>query len=310
MNNELSKEQILNFVKTQWKPLLLGGLIVIGLLITLIIPRGKSGLTPKPGNSISNSNNKSNTPTKTPFNLFGIFNNSQNKDKGNTKPQQDTNLKNINSGNPTASIPTVIKTLSSNGTTISQTLSTSGVTQTAQGTINPNGNIQTGVDSSTQPDKIAIVFKNPDGTTTTYFPPGTPPDEVRWGRYTNTKSKYAINYPVNWQFVYSVDGNGFEGVALYPPGVNPNDRNSPHIGFGMSSKFLMPAGESEGSLITPVTVDGNSGKLYTNGPLGDSYIASVLNYSDNYFGLAGTKSDATFAYVYYYMIYSLTFNTE
>ncbi len=227
MNSELRKEKLLSFVKAQWKLLALGGLILISLVVTLVIPAGNKTAQVTPGTNINNgvgSAPNNNTPTKKPFNPFGFLQNSQDKDKSNTKNQTDTSLKNINSGNTNAPIPSVITKIASNGSKTTQPLSSGSTTQTTQGTISSDGSIQTGVDSNTQPDGIAVVFDNGDGTTTTYVPPGTPPDEVRWGRYTNNTSKYAINFPSNWQYFYSIDANGYEGTALYPPGVDPMTR--------------------------------------------------------------------------------------
>ncbi len=312
--DNLTKEGIIIFLRAQWKPVTLGGIILLSLFITLLIPnKARNSLSNPTGNTLGRENNNStNKPEskKQPFNPFGfLFDN--NVKKGKLANEASSPLKNIPNGNTTVQIPSTIVKVQPNGTRIKQSINSTGTTQTAQGTIQQNSNLQTGVDSNVKADDIRIIFQNPDGTTFTYIPPSTPPGEVRWGRYSNTKSKYAINYPSNWQFLYSTDSNGFEGVALYPPGVDPNDANSPFIGFGMSASFLLPAASNiAGAYVTPLTVDGIHGSLYTNGSLGASYIASTLSYSSNYFGLGASKSDATFAYVYYYMLNSLTFNIE
>ncbi len=308
---DLTKEKLVIFIKKQRIPIILVSLVLVIAVSGFAIFRGSQKTLPATNGRTGNSINQPNvTPTKKPFNPFAIFDKPEETDDSN-KSTADTSLKNIHSGNPLAPIPSSIKKIQSDGKVTAQPLVGGSIVQTTQGTINSTGNIQTGVDSNTQVDNIRIVFQNPDGTTTTYIPPGTPPDEVRWGRYSNTTSKYAINIPINWQFVYSIDGNGHEGVALYPPNVNVNDPNVPYIGFGITESFLLPvAGNVENSYTTPLIVDGITGTLYTNGSLGNSYVASVLQYSGKYFGLGASKSDATFAYVYYYMINSLTFNTE
>lgn len=160
------------------------------------------------------------------------------------------------------------------------------------------------------PANIQVVFQNPDGTTTNYVPPGTPPLEVRWGRYTNYQDGYAIDYPINWQIdVQSVDGH--EGVTVYAPGADVNNSESPHIGFGWSSSYLIAAsGPLANAFDTAIIADGVSGTLYTNGPLGQSFIATIFPYHSGYLGLGSNSSDASFAYVYYYMLYSLRFNIQ
>ncbi len=313
-NNNFNTEQVMSFLRNQWKPV---GLIVITfliLIVTLLIPSGgKNNTRNNPGRQgISNqstknspdSSNKSSSPLSF---LFGTK-----KESSNTKQQIiPTGVKtppNVITSNTSQSTVTRIQP---DGTATTQKVTGTSVVNTTQGTINPNTNIATDLTSNTQQDILSMVFQNPDGTTFTYIPPGTPPDEVRWARYTNNIAKYAINYPYNWQFVYSVE-NGNEGIALYPPGSNPNDPNSQYIGFGIANNFLLPT-TNEGSVsahITPIIADGVPGNLYTNGAIGNSYIASVFSYSGKYFGLAGSKSDTTFAYVYYYMLQSLTFNIE
>lgn len=311
--NNFSKETILIFFKTQWKYIIPGVMITLVLLL-LIIFATKKNKTP----STPTANIRINgvipagiiTPTKKPFSLIGLFGGSEKKSATvlNTKTT-DKKLKNIPSGDLSAAIPSVITRVASSGSKSTQALSAGSSVQTSQGTIDPIANIQTGVDSNKQPDNISVIFKNPDGTTTTYIPAGTPPGDIRWGRYTNNKSKYAINYPINWQFTYTLDEFGFEGIALYPPGADLNDKNGPHIGFGMSETFLLPSALSTAGTpyTTPIKSDGITGNLYTNGPLGNSYIASTFKYNGYYFGLGSTKSDPLFAYIYYYMIYSLTF---
>jgi hypothetical protein len=310
--NNLTTEQIISFFKKQWKLAGMTFAILIFLIITLSLPgKDNKATTPRPGTSnvVNNTNNK--TTSKKSQNPFSFLFNSK-KDDTNSSATQ-----NVTSGvtpppSPVAAqaSPSTITKIEASGAKTMQTVAVGTVINTVQGTINPNTNIAQDLSSNTEVDNIRIIFQNPDGTTFTYIPPGTPPDEVRWGRYTNAKEKYAINYPSNWQFVYSLE-DGHEGVALYPPGVNQNDPKSPFIGFGITSSFLLPAGgDTANAQITSIVVDGVSGDLYTNGPLGSSYIASILSYSGKYFGLGGSKSDATFAYVYYYMINSLTFNTE
>lgn len=312
---DLTQEKVMIFLKEQWKPVMLGTLIVLGLVITILIP-SKNSSQGNPTKNVTNKNGANTTGNnsvtdKKPFNLFGFLIDKKEKTDGSTQRSASAALINIPTGNPAVTIPSTIIKKSASGTSTTQTLNQNGTTQTAQGIIDTQVNIQTGVNSNTQPDNIAIVFQNPDGSTFTYIPPGTPPDDVRWGRYKNTKSNYEINYPSNWQFVYSIDSDGFEGIALYPPGADINNRNSPLIGFGMSASFLLPTvGDTGGALKTPLIVDGKNGSLYTNGSFGDSYIASILSYSGNYFGLGSSKTDATFAYVYYYMINSLTFGGE
>lgn len=308
---DLTKEQVIEFIKRKKIAVALVSTTVFIVIVGLWIYGSSRNPTRVEDETANNTNNQTTnaTPSKKPFNPLGLFENSEKNDDS-SKKTIATSLENIHSGDPSAPIPASLKKVQ-NGQVTSQPLTSGSIIQTTQGSINPNGNIQTGVDSSTQVDNIRIVFQNPDGTTFTYIPPGTPPDEVRWGRYTNDKFKYAINFPINWQFVYSLDENGNEGVALYPPNVDPNSSSSPFIGYGTTDNFSLPTVlDTTGALATPLIVDGYQGTLYTNGPVGQSYIASVLKYSNKFFGLGASKSDATFAYVYYYMINSLTFNIE
>lgn len=304
---DLTKEQIIDFIKRQKILIILVGAVLLILIVLIVVFTTRPKVVTK--GRTGNNQQSGAIPTKKPFDPFGLSG-KEDRTEDSDNEAIATSLKNIHSGNPSAPLPSSIKNVQTNGSTTNIPLASGSITQTSQGTVNPNGNIQTGVGSNVQEDNIRIVFQNPDGTTTTYIPPGTPPDEVRWGRYTNNVGKYAINYPSNWQFIYSVN-SGNEGVALYPPNVNINDPTSPYIGFGLTNSFLLPViGNTENSLITSILVDGVSGNLYTNGPLGNSYIASVMQYSGKYFGVGASKSDATFAYVYYYMLNSLTFNIE
>lgn len=309
--SDLKSEQIKTFLRNQWKPVSLVAVIFIILIITLLIPGKEKNTRNTPGRqTVSNETTKSNPEAgKKSFNpLSFIF-----------PPKKDNNSRqqNIPTGviippnaTTTSTDKSIVIKVLPDGTKTTQTVTGTATVNTAQGTINTNTNIAQDLTSNTQVDNLRIIFQNPDGTTFTYIPPGTPPDEVRWARYTNNVAKYAINYPSNWQFAYSTE-NGNEGIALYPPGSNPNDPNSDYIGFGLTNSFLLPTGGDGGNaLITGIIADGVSGNLYTEGPLGESYIASIFSYTGKYFGLAGSKSDVTFAYVYYYMLQSLTFNIE
>jgi hypothetical protein len=311
----MNKEQINRLIylaKNQWKPIALGVLILVSLIVTLLIPSGgKDAKEEDPGAAVrmaSENSADSPTPTKKPLNPFGFLFDKDKEDKeagGAVRPTPPAFPGNVINENTSRSTVTKVN---SDGTSSTQTISGTGSIKTSQGIINPNTNIEKDISGNEDQDNIAIVFQNPDGTTTKYIPPGTPPDEVRWARYINRKENYEINYPFNWQFVYSVDGNGHEGIALYPPGVNKNDPRSQYVGFGVTRSFLLPAvGDTSNALVTPIRVDGVSGDLYTNGPLGNSYIASIFSYNGNYFGLGASKSDTTFAYVYYFMLHSLTF---
>ena len=313
---KIDKEQldrIIIFVKKQWKPVSLAILILVSLIITLTIPGDrKNNLDTHPGagGKLRNNNTSKNSPTPTekPSNPFKfLFGNEDEKISPTvaiTPPAFPQNVVTESTQKST------ITKISSDGTTTTETVSAGSALKTSQGTIDTNINVGE-TTGSEEEDYIAIIFQNPDGTTTNYIPPGTPPDEVRWARYINEVGDYEINYPFNWQFVYSADSNGHEGIALYPPGVNKNDPNAPFIGFGITQSLLLPTADNKTKVLkTPIQVDGIPGELYTNGPLGASYIASVFTYNSNYFGLGGSKSDVTFAYVYYFMIHSLTFNTE
>lgn len=309
-NEQIS--QLIIFCKKQWKPLALCGLIFFSLLITLTIPSNakKSNIPPinTQGRIPNDGSEKKPDSEKKPFNLLGfLFNQKKEESKQQDNSQALNNLPNVISPQTTLSTVTQLK---SDGTKVVQKLDGKSVISTAQGTINPNVNLNNVISGNVQQDNISMVFLNPDGTTTTYIPPGTPPDEIRWAEYTNHNDKYAIIYPYNWKFFYSVS-DGHEGIALYPPGVDPLDSKSPYIGFGMTDDFHVPiAGEAQGTYLTPIIVDGETGGLYTNGPLGNSFIASVISYNGKYFGLGSSKSDATFAYVYFYMINSINFNAE
>lgn len=310
--NDLKTEKIISYIKKQWKPFSLVAVILVALIVTLLIPNKDNNTRKTPGSTaIGNQTPKSNPDSeKKSFNPLTILFGPKKDDRNNQNNNIPTGVKPQPNVTAAASSGSTITKVLPDGTKTTQQATGSSTINTTQGTINPNANISQGIASNTQVDNLRIVFQNPDGTTFTYIPPGTPPDEVRWARYTNNVAKYAINYPSNWQFVYSVtDGN--EGIALYPPGSSPNNPASHYIGFGVTNSFLLPAtGDTSNALVTSIVADGVSGNLYTEGPLGNSYIASVFSYSGKYFGLGGSKSDATFAYVYYYMLQSLTFNIE
>lgn len=312
IDNQLINKMLI-FCRKQWKLLALSGLILFSLLVTLTLPSKNKNVVTNP-NSIQSSNpsdsSKSNSgSTNKPFNLFGIvFGPKKQESKSSqTNSQALNNLPNIITSKTSQSTVTLI---APDGSKVTQTVSGSKSISTAQGTINPNANIKAEIAGNTTLDYIYINFKNTDGSTTTYIPPGTPPDEIRWAVYTNHTDNYSLIYPYNWQFFYTIV-SGHEGVALYPPGVDINDSKSPYIGFGTTDDFHLPTvGEAQGTLLTPIRVDGIDGGLYTNGPLGNSFVASVMPYLGKFFGLGSSKSDATFSYVYYYMINSINFNAE
>lgn len=208
-----------------------------------------------------------------------------------------------NGSGTTGSSSTTQKTSQTSSATQSQSGSSQSQTTTgAKATSTPTAPTSTPV-----PPNIQIVFENPDGSTTSYKPPGTPPTEVKWGRYVSYQDHYAIDYPVNWQIdVGIVDGH--EGITLYAPGANKNDPETPYIGFGWSESYLVAAsGSLTNAYDTSLLISGIPGTLYTDGPLGSSFIASIFPYQNGYFGLGTNVSDATFAYVYYYMLHSLEF---
>jgi hypothetical protein len=312
MNNSLTKEQVTNFFKARWKPLAAVGIVLFMLFITLLIPgKSKNATNTIPTNrgSVNGSSGTNNLTNKTANPLDLLFGTGKSRQTQNQKVETSVVKPPPDAINAKTSVSSITKVLQ-NGSKEVQKVTANSIFSTAQGTINPNASIAQDLASNTHADNITIAFLNPDGSTFTYIPPGTPPDDVRWARYTNENDKYAINYPFNWQFVYSFN-NGHEGVALYPPGVDLNDSNSPFIGFGVSDAFHLPAvGNSTGAYVTPIVVDGIAGDLYTNGSLGNSYVASVLPDSGRYFGLGSKISSTTFIYVYYYMLHSLTFNVQ
>lgn len=300
-------------IKSQWKLFGLCCFILISLIVTLLLPGGQKSSNSNPlSQSTSQSSGQTGSGSKKkPANLLGFLFGSQKKDSSsNSANQQEDSTVKPPPNTSSSTEKSTVTQIKPDGTKTTQEITGTTIGKTTQGTVNLNANIAQDLSSNTEADKIRIVFQNPDGSTFTYIPPGTPPDEVRWGRYTNIRERYAINYPSNWQFIYSFNGK-HEGVALYPPGVNANDPNSPYIGFGMTDLFLLPvAASAENSYKTSIVVDGQSGTLYTNGSFGNSYIASVMQYSGKYFGLGSSKSTATFAYIYYYMLHSLTFNIK
>ncbi len=293
--------------------LLLVILGVISLTASIILLSGEGDenvidrRTPS-SNRVGDSSDVS--PTKSPFNLFGLLNNSASEDDKKNETQANKQaLTNISNGNPSASVPSYITLVNSGGSVTTQPLSSSGVTSTLQGSINPNSSIQQGVDSSSD-DNIAIKFEVPNGGSFTYIPPGTPNAEIKWGRYKNEVYNYALNYPINWQQEFAIDNEGHELLTLYPPGVDTNNPNSPFIAFAFSSLFDIVGTHLEDGFATSIVVDGQKGNLYTDGEIGFSYITSFINYLDGSFGLTASKSDETFAYIYYYMINSIDFNTK
>lgn len=309
INNILNK--VSSIIRSQWKLSILTLMIVVLSIATIFIPgdRKYSETSPRAGSGNKDSLNPDSETTNNQDNGIFSFFNKEKEAQVSTAPLRDKKLNNIYSGSINAALPESINKLDSNGNSIPQQLKSQDLTNTSQGSINVNSSIQKGVESNDQRDKISISFKNPDGSITEYIPPGTPSEEIRWGRYSNNKHGYEINFPVNWQFTYYSDINGDEKILIYPPKSDPNNPDSHYIGFGYSQEILNIADtELSDAYKSELLVDGVEGSTYTNGSLGPSYITSILNYLGGNFVLKATKSDETFAYVYYYMLYSLTFD--
>ncbi len=326
MNQKINKQYLINFFKKIVEDKFILGIVMLAILsiivsVSLLIG-GENNFSKRTG--IPNvSNHGSGEDGKTGeeessekgFNFFGLL---SEKDQGKDQSSENSaprSLKGVTvpNGNPNIKTPPAIKKVNADGSSVAQTLNQTGSTNTIEGTIDPDpdGGLQEGVDSDSGGDSIAISFQNSDGSITEYVPPGTPEDEIRWGRYTNTTSGYALNFPVNWQFTYSVAETGDELLILFPPNVDPDDPESENIVFGFNSSNFNPVNTIlRDAYTTTIIVDGQTGNLYTKGPLGPSYIASILNTNTGLFGLMASKSDELFAYVYYFMIHSLTFNVE
>ncbi len=149
-----------------------------------------------------------------------------------------------------------------------------------------------------------IVFIDSNGQSQTYIPPGTPPVEIIWARYTNQLEHYAIDYPSNWQIV-TTQYMGHEAVFIYAPEADPGDPDVQYISYGWSTYFYPPTASYVGSFV----LDGVQGTIYTNGSIGSSFIAGVFNYANGFLVLNNNVSDEIFAYIFNHMVLSLDFNT-
>ncbi len=340
MLEKILQYKFVQFVIQQKYLFLLGGVITTLVVVTIVISipsaPAKSGTQPTgQGSATGSSEAKKETtffnplafffPPKqpTPTGTTGATNNSGQQTQTTSTGQSGANAvsgptsatgKSSFGGAPLTGSSGTTTTPSRSGTSSSGTTTSSGGSAGSSGSSTGGSSVgatATPIPTSTPvPANIQVIFQNPDGTTTNYIPPHTPPLEVKWGRYTNYQDNYAIDYPVNWQIdVSSVAGH--EGVTVYAPGVDVTDSESSHIGFGWSTSYLIAAsGSLSNTFDTAIIADSVSGTLYTNGPLGQSFIATIFPYNSGYFGLGSSSSDESFVYVYYYMLYSLRFNIQ
>lgn len=266
-------------------------------------------------NQINNINNLGHSENADKNTNYGQSNTQNQLDQKN----QNSNIS-INKNNPIGVSGTVSNTAWNKGqdtnsktTTNSQTNNQGGSNNTSSQSQSNSGN--SSITSQNQTDDTnptstplstapKIVFIGPNGEQI-YSPPTVPPVSITWAKYTNTLEKYSIDYPINWQVVHT-SYRDHEALFIYAPGSDPSDPDVQYISFGWSSYYYPPTANYVGSFIQ----DGVPGTIYTNGALGESYIAGVFQYFNGFLILNNNVSDEVFAYIFNHMILSLDFNIQ
>ncbi len=163
--------------------------------------------------------------------------------------------------------------------------------------------------SNTDLSNVTLYFQDPNGNLQPYVAPTAPPANLSWETYVNTNDHYTIEIPVGWQVVRTLY-DGHEGVSIYPPGMNINTSLQDGlvaIGFGVSQyDYQVPyINQSQASSIAPITIDGYSGTIYTQGSFGMNTVAAILKYGNYYFGIGGTANSIDTIYIFQHMLESL-----
>ncbi len=185
--------------------------------------------------------------------------------------------------------------------------SSDGLVNTSHSQTSVNSNNGNSVNLTPTPvTSVQIIFQDPNGQTQVYTPPSTPPVQVTWAVYDNPQDRYMIQYPSNWQMIKNVSNN-HEGIAVFPPGYDINSPDTPHIGLGVAANYTMPQVNNNPPYVVPIVVDGVNGTLYTQGALGQSYIASIFPRFNGSFGIASNVSTLDITYIYNYMLTSIIF---
>jgi hypothetical protein len=153
------------------------------------------------------------------------------------------------------------------------------------------------------------LFKDPAGRFVVYHVPATPSATIIWMTYRNQQDGYAIDYPSNWTQIQN-PSNGHTGMAFYPPGTNLNE-NVPGgpkgIGFRWieTSQTPVPTDPTITN-IKPITINGITGQLYTQGSLGAAIIVT-FPYKGGSFILTTDADSDVLIYAFQHMLESLKF---
>lgn len=155
----------------------------------------------------------------------------------------------------------------------------------------------------------AYLFKDPMGALVVYYLPATPPATITWTTYQNQQDGYTIDYPSNWMKI-ETSSDGHIGLALYPPGTNLNENvpGGPEgIGLRWMKTYQSPAPTDPTiTYIKPITIDGVTGQLYTQGSLENAIIAIFAYKGESFILTTDTGSDVII-YAFQHMLDSLKF---
>ncbi len=163
--------------------------------------------------------------------------------------------------------------------------------------------------NNTDLSKVILYFQDPNGNLQQYVAPTAAPANLSWETYVNNSDYYTIEIPVNWQVVRTFY-NGHEGVSIYPSGMNTAltiQDGLEAIGFGVSQyDYQVPyINQSQASSIAPITIDGYSGTIYTQGSFGMNTVAAIIRYGNYYFGIGATANSSETIYIFQHMLSSL-----
>ena len=169
--------------------------------------------------------------------------------------------------------------------------------------------LNTSKSNNTNLSSVQLYFPNPTGILQAYVTPSSPPINVNWQTYVNFNDHYTISIPMGWQVVRTFY-DGHEGVSLYPPGIATTlsvQNGLKAVGFGVSQyNYQVPyISQSQSTYSTPITINGYSGTLYTQGSFGINTVAAIISYDNDYFGIGATANTSDMIYVFQYMLDSL-----
>lgn len=206
-------------------------------------------------------------------------------------------------------VSNITNSTSSSKNTMTSTTGTSGQTNTTP----QSSSSKSQGGTSSQPYIVnflygLLYFENPQtGQVSPYIVTNVNPSSYIWETYVNDTDGFSISYPKNWTIIKRTD-YGHEGVAIFPPSEDPENKDAKIIGFGWSAYHLVPRTVSTHIYYqTSITIDNVFGQLYTlGGEQGDKKgIAVLLPHRYGYVTVGGSTETDELIYVLQYMLGTL-----